>query len=212
MADTKRRLGAALLAVIFGGLAAACGSADSDAGAAADGASTVPRPFPTTATTAEVPVTAPGTHTLEFRPVLDARPAPPGTTCEAVPLTPEISGTLYECKAGAAVAAYELGPVALDGRAVERADSSTNQGGQSVVSPLLTETGILGFNVVAAACYDRQPTCPTGQLAVVLDDQVLMAPVVQQPSFGRDQIQISGSVDSALAADVAARINSARNG
>ena len=113
-------------------------------------------------------------------------------------------------------AVYRLGPVALLGDAVEGASSGL-QGTQWAVSLVFRggEDGIDKFNEIASQCYSGQPTCPAvtgqqGQLAIVLDDVILSAPTIQQPSFERDQISISGAFDqeSADALAVALRYGS----
>ena len=63
--------------------------------------------------------------------------------------------------------------------------------------------GIDTFNAIAAQCYAKAETCPTGQLAIVLDSRVVSAPTIQQPSFERDQIQITGSFTESEAKDLA---------
>jgi preprotein translocase subunit SecD len=67
----------------------------------------------------------------------------------------------------------------------------------------MTRTGIVGFNQLAASCFNKQPTCPTGLLAITLDAQVVSAPTIQTPDFKRDQIQISGSFGEKEAKDLA---------
>jgi preprotein translocase subunit SecD len=77
-----------------------------------------------------------------------------------------------------------------------------------VVSLTLKEgrPGIEDFNELAAECSAMGPGCPTGQLAVVVGDEVVSAPTVQAPSFARDEIQISGSFTKQEAEDLAERI------
>jgi preprotein translocase subunit SecD len=96
----------------------------------------------------------------------------------------------------------KLGPTALTGRAVETATAGLAQNGQWMVSPVFRpgEDGIDKFNELAAKCYSGDPTCPAisgssarGQLAIVLDGEILSAPSIEQPTFERDGISISGS-------------------
>lgn len=42
------------------------------------------------------------------------------------------------------------------------------------------------FNATTFDCNTRAATCPTGQLAIVVDDVVQSAPAVQQPEFDGD--------------------------
>lgn len=102
-------------------------------------------------------------------------------------------------------AVYALGPTALSGTALETARASLDQTGQWVVNPVFKpgSDGIDQFNKVAAECYSKAQTCPTGQLAIVLDGNVISAPAIQVASFQRDQIQISGSFNERTAKDLA---------
>jgi preprotein translocase subunit SecD len=109
----------------------------------------------------------------------------------------------------------QLGPVAVDGNGIVRATAVVNEStGEAVVNPLLApgSAGLDAFNAVAAACYGRGPTCPTGRIAVVLDGVVLMAPAIRAPSFAADQLQISGNWTLSQAEDVARRISAAAHG
>ncbi len=95
---------------------------------------------------------------------------------------------------------YKLGPTLLTGTAVETATAGLNQQGEWTVNPVFRKgpEGIDKFNEVAAKCFSGAPECPAtgsgkGRLAIVLDGDVLSAPSINESSFKRDQIQISGS-------------------
>jgi len=118
---------------------------------------------------------------------------------------------------------YTMGPVALTGTAVEGATAGLNSTGQWTVNPSFKEgeDGIDLFNAIASTCFSATPdVCPgigqddqgqpRGLIAVVLDDEVLSAPSINEATFGRDQIQISGSFDrdSAESLAVALRFGS----
>ncbi len=118
---------------------------------------------------------------------------------------------------------YSLGPTftegdkSLEGEAVEDATAGLNQQGEWVVNPKFKggADGIDLFNAAATACYNGDTICPAqqgsrGQLAIVLDGEVLTAPSINEPTFSRDQIQISGSFnkDSAQSVAVALRYGS----
>ncbi|MEM9561159.1 MAG: protein translocase subunit SecD [Actinomycetota bacterium] len=98
---------------------------------------------------------------------------------------------------------YCLGPAELDGQLltgdmVESADVGLGAGIGWQVNPTLRPgpDGIDKFNAVAAVCFLGSPdTCPTRQLAVVLDHEVISAPVIQVGRFSRDQITISGDFE-----------------
>ncbi len=98
---------------------------------------------------------------------------------------------------------YCLGPAELDGQLltgdmVESADVGLGAGIGWQVNPTFRPgpDGIDKFNAVAAVCFLGSPdVCPTRQLAVVLDHEVISAPVIQVGRFARDQITISGDFE-----------------
>ncbi len=94
---------------------------------------------------------------------------------------------------------YTLGPATTV--SVDSAVAAGTQAGNWSVRPTLGAGagGIDAFNALAAQCFDRQPTCPTGQLALVVDGRVVSAPTVQSTGFQADQIEVSGSFDEAAA-------------
>jgi preprotein translocase subunit SecD len=97
---------------------------------------------------------------------------------------------------------YLLGPTTVLGKAVSTASAEFDQV-QWTVHLEMTGAGITGFNAIAAECFSKQQTCPTGQLAITLDAQVVSAPTIQTPTFERDRIQISGSFKEKEAKDLA---------
>jgi preprotein translocase subunit SecD len=119
-------------------------------------------------------------------------------------LNPTGQALLPECNDGVLVATYAVGPVSLTGSALDTARANL-QNGQWTVSPTFKDgaDGIGLFNGVAAQCFAKAQTCPSGQLAIVLDGRVLSAPTIQQASFKADQIQISGSFKEREAKDLA---------
>ena len=104
---------------------------------------------------------------------------------------------------GEAPPRYVLGPTTVLGRAIDTARASIPDQLSWIVELEMTSSGIDVFNELAAACNGRQPTCPTGALAIVLDGVVQSAPSVNSPSFERDQISISGSFSEREAKDLA---------
>lgn len=95
---------------------------------------------------------------------------------------------------------YRLGPTKLTGRAIDTATAGLGADGLWTVSPIFRRgaDGIDKFNEVAALCFSGGPECPAqaggrGQLAIVLDSEVLSAPSINESTFDRDKIQISGS-------------------
>jgi preprotein translocase subunit SecD len=107
---------------------------------------------------------------------------------------------------GNIVARYHLGPTALTGDTLSTASAAlTPSGVEWEVRPTFKggEDGIDQFNAVAGECFAGAATCPTRQLAIVLDGAVISAPEIQQPEFQRDQITITGAFDEASAKDLA---------
>ncbi len=105
----------------------------------------------------------------------------------------------------------KLGPTALTGRAIETATATLGQDGKWQVSPVFRggADGIDKFNEIAAKCNSGAPECPSaasgqpGRLAIVLDSEVLSAPTINQPTFERDKISISGSFTESEAKNLA---------
>jgi preprotein translocase subunit SecD len=115
---------------------------------------------------------------------------------------------------GNPISRYLLGPVPditiegetvyLVGASIETAEA-VNTGFEAVVSLTMKEGdgGIRLFNTAAGECFAQAPTCPTGQLAIVLDGVVESAPNINAAAFERDAIQISGGFTQERAADTA---------
>ncbi len=98
---------------------------------------------------------------------------------------------------------------ALGEAAIETATAQLN-GSQWEVAVTLRggAAGIDAWNNMTAYCYQSaqgSPTaqCPTGQMAIVLDHQVLSAPVPQQSFFQQRTISITGNFSQAEANDLA---------
>lgn len=66
------------------------------------------------------------------------------------------------------------------------------QTGAWLVTVDLSGGGEAAWNALASECFNTTPSCPTGQLAIVLDDVVQSAPRVNQPSFSGG-VSITGS-------------------
>ncbi len=119
---------------------------------------------------------------------------------------------------GNSVSRYLLGPVPsttiegekvfLVGSAIDSAEA-VNTGFEAVVSLSMKEgdAGIRLFNTVAGQCFGGEPTCPTRQLAIVLDGVVESAPSINAAAFERDAIQISGAFTQERAEDTALVLN-----
>ncbi len=114
-----------------------------------------------------------------------------------------------DLKTGEITAVYQLGPVVVSGTSVESASAGLNSKGQWEIRPIFKDgaDGIDKFNEAAAQCNPPSSTCPTGQIAVVLDNKVLTAPTIQVASFKRDEITISGNYKQSEAKDIATALN-----
>ena len=138
-------------------------------------------------------------------------------TLPAVELTPreedlpENNVTLPELDEDAEIVfVYNLGPSQATGEIVSDASAvlDPNTGEWSVSLEMKGGAdGIDQFNAIAAQCNPPSETCPTGQLAIVLDSVVQSAPTIQTPSFAKDEIQISGSFSESEAKDLALALN-----
>jgi preprotein translocase subunit SecD len=100
---------------------------------------------------------------------------------------------------------YSAGPAGASGLVFSNdASAEINNGTWSVVVGLLK--GYAGediWNALSTRCFNKDETCPTGQIAIVLDGEVISAPVVQQAVFTGGTVQISGSFTEAEARDLA---------
>jgi preprotein translocase subunit SecD len=202
--------GAALLAVLGLGIGlAACGDDGPGSEPRREGCGDGAACPETTTTIAATPID------LQLRPVLSTSPssasgqscpsATDGTTGDAVALVPSCTGGVVDLM-------YSLGPVALTGSAFASARAVENGNtGEWVVNPVLKQgaEGIDTFNAVAARCFAKETTCPTGQLAIVVDGVVTSAPTIQTSRFEADQIQISGNLTETSATALAAGIDAA---
>ncbi len=126
-------------------------------------------------------------------------------TLSADQLNPTGDALLPQCRNGVLVASYKVGPVGLTGSALDTARANLGQSGQWVVQPVFKDNaeGIGKFNAAGAQCYSKAATCPSGQLAIILDGQVISAPSINAASFKADQIEISGSFTERTAKDLA---------
>lgn len=100
---------------------------------------------------------------------------------------------------------YLLGPVAATGEVFSNdATADVSSGGWAVNAKL--RGGASGedlWNALAAKCYAGGTDCPTKAVAIVLDGEVISAPVVQTPSFTGGTVSITGSFTRSEAEDLA---------
>lgn len=99
---------------------------------------------------------------------------------------------------------YLLGPAEATGE-VFSSDASVqiDQGAWVVTANLRGgSNGEALWNSLAARCFAGGADCPTKQIAIILDGEVISAPVVQVPSFS-GSVQISGDFTEPEANDLA---------
>ena len=95
------------------------------------------------------------------------------------------------------------GEVFSQGSAGAAIDQST---GQWVVNVDLRADGQVVWNALASTCFSGGPQCPSRQLAIVLDDVIQSAPVVQTPDFPGN-VQISGAFEESEVRSLARVLN-----
>lgn len=136
---------------------------------------------------------------LTFQPVLSSTPGEVAGGCTGEQV-PQFDGPGDE-----PTACHDLGPADVDGSSVKEAEALLDGIGNWSVGLTLREgdEGIDTFNELASACFDRVESCPTGQVAIVLDDVVASAPTVNEPTFERDAITISGGFSESDAKSLA---------
>ena len=89
---------------------------------------------------------------------------------------------------------YLVGPAEATGEVFSYDSAAEVSNGAWVVVAQL-KSGAAGedqWNALAGKCYAGGADCPTKQIAIILDGEVISAPVVQAPSFD-NSVQISGS-------------------
>ena len=100
---------------------------------------------------------------------------------------------------------YQVGPAEATGDVFENDAAADISSGQwaVVVSLRGGADGEDVWNALTTKCFNRVATCPTGQIAIVLDGEVISAPVVQEPVFTGGTVQISGDFTEDEARDLA---------
>ncbi len=100
---------------------------------------------------------------------------------------------------------YLLGPTLVSGNALSDASAQLTQNGQWLVAITFKDgdENIGAWRSAASACVAKTTTCPTGQLAVALDGEVLSAPTVQSDFAGVNSATITGTFTEREAKDLA---------
>jgi preprotein translocase subunit SecD len=100
---------------------------------------------------------------------------------------------------------YLLGPVGATGEVFTNEASAQIDAGGWAVSVNLRD-GAAGedqWNALAKQCFEGGEDCPSKQIAISLDGEVISAPVVQAPSFTNGTVQITGSFTEKEATELA---------
>lgn len=63
--------------------------------------------------------------------------------------------------------------------------------GQCSFTVTLSEAGLATFNQMARLCFEQTPQCPTGQLAILADGQLIWAPAIMAPNFDQPEFVIT---------------------
>jgi preprotein translocase subunit SecD len=102
---------------------------------------------------------------------------------------------------------YSLGPVFAQGEdAVESASAEIDQQtGFWQVSLTLSggDKGLGAWNSAASQCFQRAGSCTDGGMAIIIDHQVISAPVPQQQFFDSPEIRITGDFKEDEATNIA---------
>ena len=101
-----------------------------------------------------------------------------------------------------------VGPSDATGEVFVRKSAGVDldQSGRWIVAVDLSGQGQNQWNALATQCFNGTAVCPTTQLAIVLDDVIQSAPVVQTPTFP-GSVQISGSFTEDEARSLAEVLN-----
>lgn len=154
------------------------------------------------ATTTTLPPLGPlGTNPLNTVAPGDLAPPPPPSDDSTIELSTRDGLTCL-------VGPVQRGPNGESGGFVFSRNSAQAviQNGSWAVNVDLSSDGKTTFNQLASECFNAQATCPTKQLAIVLDDIIQSAPTVQQ-SYFPDKVTISGSFSESDARSLARVLN-----
>lgn len=166
---------------------------------------------PMSAATTTIPTTSPATSSPST--TVGSGDAADTTTTVAIAVSPsvpqqDISITNEPSKQaileGRDGFVYFTGPSQADGQVFANDAAAQINSGSWVVAVGLRggANGEDKWNLLAAQCFQKASTCPTGQIAIVLDGVVISAPVVQTANFS-GSVQISGDFKEAEAKDLA---------
>lgn len=118
------------------------------------------------------------------------------TTTQLRPIRPSADVSGGVCQVGPAGGTGEV----FEEDAVARVVSGQ---GWIVTVSLRDGAGQQTWDTLAQLCYSGSTTCPSRQLAIELDGQIISHPVVNQPRFAGGQVEISGNFSERDAKDLA---------
>ena len=160
---------------------------------------------------AAAPPTTPPSPTTSPPPTTPPATAPTGTSTPAsVPATsdpavPPGTEVLRQIDGSSCI----VGPAGGSGQDIFSRDSANVQLSQTegwTVVVGLSGGGEAAWNALATQCYNGAETCPSHQLAIVLDDVIQSAPVVREPTFS-GEVSISGTFEESEARALARVLN-----
>ena len=125
-----------------------------------------------------------------------------------LPVQGDPNSSEYRRLKGSPAQACGVGPQQGTGEVFTNAQARVINGAWGVTVDL--RSGSKGsdiWNALAAQCYDKQQTCPTGQLAIELDGVLQSAPTVNARVFNHG-VEITGSFSEAEARNLARVLNS----
>lgn len=174
-------------------------------GAVADGEQAAPLPRQETTTTTTAPAdpsstTAPADPTATTAPA--EGPTPTTTPAEpeasaggsiAVPFRPDAEQEPSTCAL--------LGPESVSGDSLSKsqAELGGQTGSQWIVNVAIKSGQRAAANALMNGCNQAAPTCPTQQMGIVLDGELISAPTVNDPNLADDDFVISGGGTSGFA-------------
>jgi actin-like ATPase involved in cell morphogenesis len=139
---------------------------------------------------------------LTFRPITERQQS--GTCAAGSSLALTDSGALPFTDTSQGCAA--VGP-GIGGQLVQSA-KTTNNNSQPGVEITLTGTALGLFNNLAQHCFNKDQQCPDGGIAIVVDDNILSAPLVQTPHFDTPLVEVTGNFTQTQVDEFAAALSS----
>ncbi len=145
----------------------------------AEGATTTTAPGDTT-------TTAPGDTTTTTAPADASDPAAEAANTIVIPDRPSAEADPVSCT--------QVGPAGFEGGALSSANAqlSGQTGSEWVVAVNVKGSERGRANELINACNTGGATCPTRQMAIVLDNEVISAPTVNEPNLADQEFIISG--------------------